>query len=104
VAAKPLGWFDAGNLPLLGLYCVTLERARLLSALLAATAVTDKVAHGLEIRLMGLNCSCATLATKLWLSVQAAVHRQSRMLDERGPGETAAADPLLGGRVIRLRT
>lgn len=104
IAVKPLGWFDAGSLPLLELYCLTLERAHLVATRVAATDVSDKNAHGLEIRLMGLNASCATLATKLRLSVQAAVHRHSRMLDERGPGEGAAADPLLGGKVVRLRS
>jgi hypothetical protein len=71
---------------------------------LAATSIADRVAHGLEIRLMSLNGSCATLATKLRLSVQAAVHRHSRMLDERGLSEAAESDPLLGGTVVRLRT
>ena len=102
VAAKPLGWFDEGNLPLLALYCATLEQARLVAARVGATGVSDKGAHGLEIRLMGLNGSCVTLASKLRLTVQAAVNRHSRMLDERGPGEAAASDPLLGGKVIPL--
>lgn len=103
VAAKPLGWFDAGSLPLLETYCVTLARLRELHALLAETPPGEKGAAFLEQRIMGLNGSCAMLATKLRLSVQAAVDRRSRMLDEAGEGEKAAADPLLGGKVVRLR-
>ena len=70
----------------------------------AATDVADKGVHGLEIRLMGLNASCLVFAIKLRLSVQAAVSRHSRMLDKRRSGEAARSDPLLGGKVVRLRS
>lgn len=103
VADKPLGWFDAGSLPLLAQYCASLVRARQLAEQLEAVLPADKGAQALEVRLMGLNGSCATLATKLRLAVQSAVDRKSRMLDESGPGEETAADPLLGGKVIPLR-
>ena len=103
VASKPLGWFDAGSLPLLEAYCATLDRLRALHALLLETPPNEKGAAYLEQRIMGLNGNCATLATKLRLSVQSAVDRKSRMLDESGPGEEAAADPLLGGKVVQLR-
>ena len=104
LAAKPLGWFDEGNLPLLALYCSTVERARVVSARVAATDVAEKGAHGLEMRLLGLNASCMTLVSKLRLTVQASVNRHSRMLDERGPGEAVASDPLLGGKVVPLHS
>lgn len=103
VGAKPLGWFDAGSLPLLAQYCATLVRARELAEQLVVVPPREKGAQALEVRLMGVNGSCATLATKLRLSVQSAVDRKSRMLDEAGEGEEAAADPLLGGKVVRLR-
>jgi hypothetical protein len=104
VADKPLGWFDAGALPLLRLYCLTLARAEGVEALLLLTPPEDDAAADIEKRLIKLNGSCTTLATKLRLSVQAAVDRRSRMLDESGPGEEAASDPLLGGKVVRLRS
>jgi hypothetical protein len=103
VASKPLGWFDAGSLPLLAQYCEGLVLARQLAVTLANTDPTEKGRQALEVRFMGLNGSCLALATKLRLSVQSAVDRKSRMLDESGPGEAAAADPLLGGKVVRLR-
>ena len=103
VAAKPLGWFDDGRLPLLAEYCETLVRARQLAERLAEVPPDEKGAQALEVRLMGVNGSCLSLATKLRLSVQSAVDRRSRMLDESGPGEEAAGDPLLGGKVVRLR-
>lgn len=102
VAAKPSGWFDAGNLPLLGQYCATLAQAQKVAQQLAVAEDGVKSIYGLEMRLMGLNGSCATLATKLRLSVQGAVDRKSRMLEKSGPGEEVAADPLLGGKVHRL--
>lgn len=103
MADKPLGWFDAGALPLLRLYCVTATRAEEVERLLIATDVAADDAGEVEKRLVKLNGSCTTLATKLRLSVQAAVDRRSRMLDENGPGEELAADPLLGGKVVQLR-
>lgn len=103
VAEKPLGWFDAGSLPLLAQYCATLVRARELAERLEALPADKKGAQALEVRLMGVNGSCLSLATKLRLSVQAAVDRRSRMLDEEGPGEEPASDPLLGGKVVKLR-
>lgn len=103
VASKPLGWFDAGSLPLLAQYCATLVRARELAELLAEGAADQKGQQQLEVRLMGMNGSCLNLATKLRLSVQSAVDRKSRLLDESGPGEEVAADPLLGGKVVALR-
>lgn len=103
VAEKPLGWFDCGSLPLLAQYCATLVRARQLAQRLAEVEPDEKGAQALEVRLMGVNGSCLSLATKLRLSVQAAVDRRSRMLDESGPGEEVAADPLLGGKVVKLR-
>jgi hypothetical protein len=103
VAAKPLGWFDAGSLPLLAAYCATLARLRDLHTLLAATPVDARGAAHMEQRIMGLTASAVALATKLRLTVQAAVRRDSAMLAERGPGEEAASDPLLGGKVVALR-
>lgn len=103
VGDKPIGWFDAGSLPLLAQYCATLVRARQLAEAVAAVPPDAKGAQALEVRLMGVNGSCISLATKLRLSVQAGVDRKSRLLDERGPGEVAAADPLLGGKVVALR-
>lgn len=103
MAAKPLGWFDPGSLLLLETYCATFARLRELLALLDETPPGEKGAAYLEQRIMGLNGSCATLATKLRLTVQSAVDRKSRMLDEVGPGEEAASDPLLGGKVVKLR-
>jgi hypothetical protein len=98
-----LGWFDAGSLPLLALYCATLARLRTLHVLLAATPPAAKGAGHLEQRVMGLTASAVTLATKLRLTTQGLVRRDSAMLAERGPGEEAASDPLLGGKVVALR-
>lgn len=103
ISEKPLGWFDGGSLPLLAQYCATLVRARQLAERLSAVDPDEKGAQALEVRLMGVNGSCLSLATKLRLSVQAGVDRRSRMLDEGGPGEEVAADPLLGGKVVKLR-
>lgn len=103
VSEKPLGWFDAGSLPLLAQYCAMLVRARQLAERLSVVDPAEKGAQALEVRLMGVNGSCLSLATKLRLSVQAGVDRRSRMLDESGPGEELASDPLLGGKVVPLR-
>jgi hypothetical protein len=103
VAAKPLGWFDAGSLPLLALLCATLARLRTLHVLLAATPVDAKGAGYLEQRIMGLTASAVTLATKLRLTTQGSVRRDAGILSETGPGEEAASDPLLGGKVVALR-
>ena len=103
IGSKPLGWFDEGSLPLLAQYCEGLVLARQLAMHLANTDPAEKGRQALEVRFMGLNGSCLQLATKLRLTVQSAVDRKSRMLDESGPGEEAAADPLLGGKVVRLR-
>lgn len=103
VASKPIGWFDEGSLPLLAQYCETLVRARQLAEALRDVPTGEKGAQALEVRLMGINGSCLSLATKLRLSVQSSVDRKSRMLDESGPGEEVASDPLLGGKVVRLR-
>lgn len=98
VADKPLGWFDAGSLPLLSVYCSTLARVHAVQALLDVTPPEDKGAYALEIRLMSLAGSCGGMAMKLRLSVQQTVERKSKMRKEKGPGEQAASDPLLGGR------
>ncbi len=103
VAAKPADWFDAGALPLLRQYCVTAAQAEAVDVVLSAADPADPLTGEIEKRLVKLNGSCTTLATKLRLSVQAAVDRRSGMLGERGPGEEAAADPLLGGKVVPLR-
>lgn len=103
VASKPLGWFDAGSLPLLAQYCATLVRARQITEHIATVPLDEKGAYAAEVRLQGLNGSCLALATKLRLTVQSSVDRKSRLLDESGPGEEVAADPLLGGKVVALR-
>ncbi len=98
VRAKPLGWFDPGSLPLLARYCRTAVRAEQLADVLDATTVHDLGAADLEKRVVKLNGSLTTLATKLRLSVQGAVDRKSRLLDEAGAG--GADDRLLGGTAI----
>lgn len=100
VKAKPLGWFDAGSLPLLAQYCRSVPIA--IKAAEEARGSVDKDAIS---NLAKLNTSIAMLATKLRLSVQAAVDRRNRMLDEEGTGKKAD-DTLLGGKAVwgnRLR-
>lgn len=100
VSQKPIGWFDAGSLPLLGQYCRTLARAQLVGASLATVAVDDPAGIAFEKRLTKLNANCATLATKLRLSVQNNVDRRSRMLDETVQPSGEADAGLLGGSAV----
>lgn len=95
VRSKPLGWFDASSLALLELYCTTLVKARQVAVELAPLEVRTPGVERLERRLIRLNSNTIALATKLRLTVQAAVNRRSRMLDEAGVGDHF--DGLLGG-------
>jgi phage terminase small subunit len=101
-AAKPADWFDAGNRPLLAAYCATLARLRDLHVALAAMPVDAKGAAFMEQRVQGMAGSAVMLATKLRLTVQAAVRRDAGILAEKGPGEGVADDPLLGGKVVPI--
>ena len=102
VRAKPLGWFDAGSLPLLARYCRTAARAEQVADELDRTDVEHEDAADLEKRVIKLNGSLTTLATKLRLSVQGSVDRKSRLLDEDGAGGKAD-DKLLGGNAVWQR-
>jgi hypothetical protein len=93
IRSKPAGWFDAGSLPLLEQYCRSIPIA---SDAAKEAKSLDKDAVS---RLATLNTSIAMLATKLRLSVQAAVDRRNRILDEEGAGEKAG-DHLLGGKAV----
>ena len=99
VRSKPLGWFDYGSLVLLRQYCETAVEAQRFAAILAEDCETldDRIDVGKH--LTRLNGSLTTMATKLRLSVQAAVDRKSRMLDEDGAGEKTD-DQLLGGKAV----
>lgn len=96
IRSKPADWFDAGSLLLLARYCVGMNQAEKLEEILRATPTED--AKRLETRVITLYGSLVTLATKLRLSVQAAVDRRSRILDEKGPGEQEDKNRLLGGK------
>ena len=97
LASKPPDWFDAGSLPLLAMYVVAIEIAEDLAVRrsgLPSTPENDKLAARLERRHQRAIVAMVQLATKCRLSVQAAVDRRSRMLDERG----SPPHPLLSGR------
>lgn len=96
---KPVGWFDAGSLVLLRQYCETTVEARRFAALLAGEfdSLDDRIEVGKHI--VRLNGNLTTMATKLRLSVQAAVDRRNRILDEDGAG-AKAGDKLLGGKAV----
>lgn len=99
VRAKPLGWFDEGSLVLLRQYCETTIEAQKFAAMLAGEfdALDDRIEVGKH--LVRLNGNLTTMATKLRLSVQAAVDRRNRILDEDGAGKKAD-DKLLGGKAV----
>jgi hypothetical protein len=98
VAERPAGYFDAGNLPLLEMYCQAAGIARGIADLVARTPVLHPDAAAVEQRRTRMAAHLGMLAKKLRLTPQAQIDRRSRMLDETGLGEEAAADPLLGGK------
>lgn len=99
VRQKPLGWFDAGSLPLLGQYCRTLVLAERTAVHLMAMPVDDPDAVEVGKHLVRLNGSVTTIATKLRLSVQGMVSSRSGMLAETNELPDAG-DNLLGGAAV----
>lgn len=100
-ASKPTDWFDAGSLVLLEDYCNAVvharhieERMQVLRKAEAWSELSDweKRAALATTRLTGL-------ATKLRLSVQAAVEWHSRKIGEKGQKDTAG-DTLIGGKAV----
>ena len=92
--AKPADWFDGAALGLLRQFCRTMARAERVATEVEARAVADdeKETKVLERRLVALNGSCTTLATKLRISVQNRIDRKSGVIDEKGDAD---ADPYL---------
>ena len=84
VAARPAGYFDAGNLPLLKSYVVLLD-------------ILEKADVGSATHRRLLS-SAVNLATKLRLTVQANVHRRAGILDEK-----PRPAPFLGGSLVTFR-
>jgi hypothetical protein len=101
-AAKPADWFDGATLRLLRRYCRTLGQAEAVADELDAVAVSSDAARILERRLVALNASCTTMATKLRLTVQSTVDWHDRKNSERGLGEVAADSLIGGGAVVPL--
>ncbi len=99
--SKPIGWFDAGSLPLLQSYCENSAQCRKIEIELRELDIDDPLAGKLEKRLVSLNSACTTTATKLRLTVQNLVERHSRMITEAGPGDVEEnEDQLLGGKAV----
>lgn len=99
VRQKPLGWFDAGSLPLLGQYCRTLVLAERAAAHMMLLPVDDAEAVAFGKHLARLNSSVTTIATKLRLSVQGSIDRRAGMLAETNELPDAG-DNLLGGAAV----
>jgi hypothetical protein len=102
VASKSVDWFDAGSRILLEAYCETAVHARAIAKRLdrLRKAGAWGEAKPWERRYAQMSGTLTTLATKLRLSVQALVDRRSRGILERGPGEKASRDRLLGGAAV----
>ena len=95
VSCKPPGWFDEGNLPLLGQYCDLITTAEALAAQRNALLVPHREAARLRRQHLATVLAMTTVAVKLRLSVQNTIDRKSRVLDEPGWGSD---NPLLRGR------
>jgi phage terminase small subunit len=100
VAARPIDFFSAGNLPLLEQYCRTLVFLRQASDLLDTIDAAD-VGHFAEQTAVvsRLTTMAIVLATKLRLTVQSTVRGDASILR----GKPASRSPLLGGNVTTLR-
>jgi len=99
VASKPIGFFDAGSLILLGRYVRMACWVEVLeNELIGQPALLPRSA-GIESRLVKANGCLAQLANKLRLSVEASVDRRSGMLTEKPSGKDGdeSEDVLLGG-------
>jgi hypothetical protein len=95
VSCKPSGWFDEGNLPLLGMFCDMVVIAEELAVQRDAVPVLHREAARLERRWIKAVLTMCTLAVKLRLTPQANIHRKSGMLSEPGWGPE---DRLFRGR------
>lgn len=103
VASKPPDWFDPGAQILLESFCEETVHARALSKKLNALRKRNawEEMKPYEKRLHYATNVLTTLSTKLRLSVQALVARQSRRILERGQGAPDDGDDrLLGGRAV----
>jgi hypothetical protein len=95
VSCKPPGWFNEGNYPLLAMFCDLVVTAEELAVQRDAVPVMDREAARLERRWCKTVAVMLSLAVRLRLTPQQAIHRRSGMLDEPGWGPD---DPLLRGR------
>ncbi len=104
VASKPVDRFDAGACVLLEEFCQAAVHTRALNRKITALRKRHDwfELDAFERRAVRATARLTMLATKLRLSIQAAVDRRSRALDEKGPG-AAADDPLLGGSAVHGR-
>jgi hypothetical protein len=97
VSSKAPDFFDAGSFPLLAMFVQAITMARALDAQLSALPSTpegNRQAARLERRWHKAVTVACMLGVKCRLTVQAAVDRRSRMLDEKW----AANDRLFKGR------
>lgn len=106
VSERAIDWFDAGSLVLLENYCeLTVEGRRTAKELVRARkqrAAADTVREIVKRQSL-ISLTLSTLGTKLRLTVQALVERQSRKLLERGQAPVtrkAKVDRLLGGDAV----
>jgi len=103
--SKPADWFDPGACVLLENYCELTCQARAVAAKLAKLrrASSWEESKAFERRLAWITVTLSTVATKLRLSVQALVERQSRKILERGQAPITSkpkADRLIGGEAV----
>jgi hypothetical protein len=105
VLSKPVDWFDPGSLILLENYCELAVQARAIvksQQNLRRTGAGLRYAEELERRHTRITGTLTTLATKLRLSVQWLITRQSRKITEQGqqPRGAKRPDTLLGGQAV----
>jgi hypothetical protein len=96
VSCKPPDWFDEGNYPLLAMYCDLAATAEALTAQRDALPVLHREAARLRRQHLATVAAMCTLAVKLRLTPQQAIHRRSGLLSE--PGSRGLGSPLLRGR------
>jgi hypothetical protein len=105
-SSRPPDYFDAGNFPLLELYCETTAHSRELAKKLERFRRANAwgEAKGWERRYALLAAVLVSVGTKLRLTVQSAVSIRSGKLQERGQtGDRHDPDRLLGGDALRPR-
>ena len=98
INSKPVDWFDQGSLVLLERYCCLVVDVRVLTEQVR-TAATPLLRSFARKELNQTTMVMGNIATRCRLSVQAAVDRRNKILDEKGAG-AKADDKLLGGRAV----